>query len=219
MYETIQTICNFTVVAPVAKRGRKPGRGGRGKGRGGAGRNNARSLSSTPTTKRERSPSVDSTKAQQVRSKVAKLNSVPLLKKSQESPRSLRSRGGQGYSAAADETPTSIQRASSRRKQDNVDELNNQSLSSNNDKTVPLNDVPKNEELIIGETTDSSGKRIPRLIDVSAAHRREALSGVAPLEWNSQDVAQFLRVNDCTAYCDTFTKAVSVYSTYLICII
>lgn len=219
---SIKTTFLIVVVAPAPKRGRKPGRGGRGKGRGGA-RNNARSLSSTPTTsqtviKRERSPSVDSTKTQ-VRSKVAKLNSAP-AKKSQESPRSLRSRGGQNqtYPSPADEAPPSIhgqQQRASRRKQDNDEAELNQS-SSNNDSvkthSVPPTSVvvPKSEEIgFAGESTDSSGKRIPRLIDVSAAHRREALSGVEPLEWSSQDVAQFLRVNDCAAYCDTFTKAVS----------
>lgn len=142
------------------------------------------------------------------------------LKKSQESPRSLRSRGGQNpaYPSPADEAPPSIhgqQQRLSRRKQENDEAELNQSSSNNESlksRSVPLTQVavPNSEDIgLTGEATDSSGKRIPRLIDVSAAHRREALSGVAPLEWNPQDVAQFLRVNDCAAYCDTFTKAVS----------
>jgi len=42
---------------------------------------------------------------------------------------------------------------------------------------------------------------------MSPALRREALANVSPLDWNPQDVAQFLRVNDCSAYCDAFVDA------------
>ena len=49
-------------------------------------------------------------------------------------------------------------------------------------------------------------KFIPRLIDVSPANRREALVGVSPLDWSSDDVAQFLTVNDCSAYYENFLK-------------
>lgn len=52
-------------------------------------------------------------------------------------------------------------------------------------------------------------KTIPRLIDVAPAQRREALVGVAPLEWSVHDVVHFLRVNDCAACCDAFLDAVS----------
>ena len=51
-------------------------------------------------------------------------------------------------------------------------------------------------------------KRIPRLIDVAPAHRREALVGVVPLDWTVQNVAHFLKTNDCTAYSSAFTEAV-----------
>lgn len=69
--------------------------------------------------------------------------------------------------------------------------------------------VPKNEST--KESIDSNGKHIPRLIDLNTlAQRREALSGVTPLEWTTQDVAQFLRVNDCAHYCNKFTNAVSI---------
>ena len=202
-------------MVPVVKKGRKPGRGGRGKSRGGGrggGRPQNLSTSTTPTAivgKRERSPSVDSSKAA-VRGKTAKL--IPLsTKKSQESPRSLRSRGqNQSCPSPADEAPTTIQnphqRSSRRRTEPDDAEMRNSSFGSPNRSMPPT--VPKNEST--KESIDSNGKRIPRLIDVSAAQRREALSGVTPLEWTTQDVAQFLRVNDCTAYCDTFTNAVSI---------
>lgn len=153
---------------------------------------------------------------------MAKLSSVP-MKKSQESPRSLRSRGGQSqaHPSPADEAPPTVhgqQQRMSRRKQDSDEvEINQLNVSSPNNEALknrsvsqPAFATPKSEDVVeTGESTDSSGKQIPRLIDVSAANRREALSGVVPLEWTSQDVAQFLRVNDCSAYCDTFTKAVS----------
>ena len=32
---------------------------------------------------------------------------------------------------------------------------------------------------------------------------------LVPAEWNVFDVAQFLRVNDCAAYCDSFSRRVS----------
>ena len=51
-------------------------------------------------------------------------------------------------------------------------------------------------------------KCIPRLIDVGPAQRREALVGVLPLDWSQQDVAQFLKNNDCAAYSTYFTEAV-----------
>lgn len=216
-------------MAPVVKRGRKPGsgRGGRGKGRGGA--RGGRSQNSAPSTapvavawKRERSPSLDSSKAP-VRGKVAKLTPVP-QNKSQESPRSLRSRGGQNqsYSSPADEVPNTQQRTYKRKAEAEDVEMGQSSFGTpTGESWKTRSSVPPvsvavqkaQESGSTGESTDSSGKRIPRLIDVSAANRREALSGVTPLEWTPQDVAQFLRVNDCTAYCDTFTKAVSTVST------
>ncbi|XP_046634887.1 polycomb protein Sfmbt-like isoform X3 [Daphnia pulicaria] len=207
------------VVAPVVKKGRKPGRGGRGKSRGGA-RGGGRSQNISTSTaapnavvnKRERSPSADSSKAV-VRGKTAKLIPLP-TKKSQESPRSLRSRGGQNQNcpSPADEAPTAIQnlhqRSTRRRTEPDDAEMSNSSFASPNRSMPPTSaTVPKAESHSTGESNDYNGKRIPRLIDISAALRREALSGVSPLEWTTQDVAQFLRVNDYTAYCDTFTNA------------
>lgn len=214
-------------MAPVVKKGRKPGRGGRGKSRGGGRHSGRPPNSTTPSlvvTKRDRSPSADSSKPA-IRGKAAKL--VPVsIKKTQESPRSLRSRGGQNQNcpSPADEAPTAIQnqyQRSSRRKTDTEDaDISNSSFGSPMNESWTSRSVPSTSAIVqkvlengsTGESKDGNGKRIPRLIDVSAANRREALSGVAPLEWTSEDVAQFLRVNDCTAYCDTFTKAVIILS-------
>lgn len=53
----------------------------------------------------------------------------------------------------------------------------------------------------------SSSKYIPRLIDSSLPIHAE--NGVLnPSEWTSQDVVQFLEVNDCSAYSDNFIKQV-----------
>lgn len=53
-----------------------------------------------------------------------------------------------------------------------------------------------------------SAKVIPRLIDNTGG---SCDSGeICPEEWNVFDVAQFLRVNDCVNYCDTFSKQVSI---------
>lgn len=48
----------------------------------------------------------------------------------------------------------------------------------------------------------TSPKVIPRIIDNMGAFNKL----IAPDEWNVYDVAQFLRVNDCANYCDTFSK-------------
>ncbi|XP_044733655.1 polycomb protein Sfmbt [Chrysoperla carnea] len=50
----------------------------------------------------------------------------------------------------------------------------------------------------------STGKYIPRLIDGTGGISDNG--ELCPAEWNVFDVAQFLRVNDCAAYCDTFSK-------------
>lgn len=48
----------------------------------------------------------------------------------------------------------------------------------------------------------ASTKLIPRLINNSSA----SLGEFNPSEWDVNDVAQFLKVNDCAAYCDNFAK-------------
>ncbi|KAJ8984576.1 hypothetical protein NQ317_006038 [Molorchus minor] len=50
----------------------------------------------------------------------------------------------------------------------------------------------------------SSTKSIPRLIDMSGANYDAG--DLCPDEWDLYDVAQFLRVNDCSNYCDSFVK-------------
>ncbi|XP_011293988.1 polycomb protein Sfmbt isoform X2 [Musca domestica] len=49
----------------------------------------------------------------------------------------------------------------------------------------------------------SSTKYIPRLSDCSDSDNNAELM---PDTWNVYDVSQFLRVNDCTAHCDTFSR-------------
>ncbi|VEN43012.1 unnamed protein product, partial [Callosobruchus maculatus] len=53
-------------------------------------------------------------------------------------------------------------------------------------------------------TTASSTKLIPRLIDNSGGSIETG--ELCPDVWNVFDVAQFLRVNDCASYCDSFSK-------------
>lgn len=47
---------------------------------------------------------------------------------------------------------------------------------------------------------------IPRLIDASGPVDTKDL---VPNQWRVSDVAQFLRVNDCSAYSDSFINQVS----------
>ena len=87
----------------------------------------------------------------------------------------------------------------------------NSSLSSSSAIIVASMASPVPPALIArsgGSTSTGSTKTIPRLMDMSPALRREALANVSPLDWNTQDVAQFLRVNDYSAYCDAFVDAV-----------
>ncbi|GLH01505.1 Polyhomeotic-proximal chromatin protein [Gryllus bimaculatus] len=51
---------------------------------------------------------------------------------------------------------------------------------------------------------NSSTKFIPRLVDGGSGPTEPG--ELTPAEWNVFDVAQFLRVNDCAAYCDSFSK-------------
>lgn len=220
-------------MTPVIKKVRKSGRGGRGKSRGGA-RNSSRNSMSSPSlsgVKRERSPSLEPFKPSG-RGKLAKLASA---RRSQESPRSLRSRNAQNQSfpSSADEAPASANnqlRTSKRKTENDEADLSHTSIGSPNAESLKTRSLTPSsaptvhklpENATSNEVANSSGKRIPRLIDVSLTNRREALNGVTPLDWTSLDVAQFLRVNDCAAYCDTFSKAVSIisippYSNYVI---
>lgn len=55
-------------------------------------------------------------------------------------------------------------------------------------------------------SSNESPKVIPRLVDTIV---NADLGDICPEEWNVFDVAQFLRVNDCANYCDSFSKQVS----------
>ncbi|KAJ8927174.1 hypothetical protein NQ314_020450 [Rhamnusium bicolor] len=57
-------------------------------------------------------------------------------------------------------------------------------------------------------TNNTSTKLIPRLIDTTGGSCETG--GLCPEEWNVFDVAQFLRVNDCANYCDSFSKQVCI---------
>ncbi|EDW63836.1 polycomb protein Sfmbt isoform X2 [Drosophila virilis] len=55
----------------------------------------------------------------------------------------------------------------------------------------------------IANSAVTNSKYIPRLADVDSS---EAHLELMPDTWNVYDVSQFLRVNDCTAHCDTFSR-------------
>ncbi|ALC39481.1 Sfmbt [Drosophila busckii] len=55
----------------------------------------------------------------------------------------------------------------------------------------------------IANSAVSNSKYIPRLADIDS---NEAQLELMPDSWNVYDVSQFLRVNDCTAHCDTFSR-------------
>lgn len=200
-------MCMTVVPVPTVKRGRKPGRGGRGR-RGGRG---GRPSTGSQQAKRERSPSSDSPKSG-TRGKLAKLGSSS-GRKSVESLRSLRPRSSQQNSdTSLDEASLDNQLgpAPKAKVHANENEAGTVGVGPNPMKPslTPSNSKPTVQKPVTEATTESIEKKIPRLIDVSAGNRREALAGVQPLDWTTEDVAQFLRVNDYTAYCESFTKAV-----------
>ncbi|XP_016968579.1 polycomb protein Sfmbt isoform X1 [Drosophila biarmipes] len=55
----------------------------------------------------------------------------------------------------------------------------------------------------IANSSAMNNKYIPRLADIDSS---EAHLELVPDSWNVYDVSQFLRVNDCTAHCDTFSR-------------
>ncbi|XP_034472824.1 polycomb protein Sfmbt isoform X1 [Drosophila innubila] len=55
----------------------------------------------------------------------------------------------------------------------------------------------------IANSSVTNSKYIPRLADIDS---NEAQLELMPDSWNVYDVSQFLRVNDCTAHCDTFSR-------------
>ncbi|KAI8124851.1 hypothetical protein FF38_03782 [Lucilia cuprina] len=55
----------------------------------------------------------------------------------------------------------------------------------------------------IGNSSVSSTKYIPRLSDCTDS---DNIAELMPDTWNVYDVSQFLRVNDCTAHCDTLSR-------------
>lgn len=195
------------------KRGRKPGRGGRGR-RGGRGGRQSSSGGTPIGAKRDRSPLSDSPKS--VRGKSAKLISSNSVRKSIENLRSLRPRSVQPNSDnSLDETLTdgSTHFIKADNQKSELDE-NSKGPSHNEvnsiDQSVSQSsgNFPTVHKPQVEAAVDSNSKKIPRLIDITPGNRREALAGVTPLEWTTEDVAQFLRANDYTAYCEAFTKAV-----------
>lgn len=68
--------------------------------------------------------------------------------------------------------------------------------------------LPEKSDFISLQNNTASTKLIPRLVDNSGSSCDS--SELCPEEWNIFDVAQFLRVNDCANYCDSFSRQVSI---------
>ncbi|GAB6027137.1 MBT domain-containing protein 1, variant 2 [Chamberlinius hualienensis] len=66
------------------------------------------------------------------------------------------------------------------------------------------------------ETSLAAGKTIPRLIDnvSSGLTLTSHQSVITPELWTVFDVSQFLRINDCAAHCESFSKKVAFYCKY-----
>lgn len=73
----------------------------------------------------------------------------------------------------------------------------------------PTNCPPSERKVTSYVNTLSSTKNIPRLVDTNGGQTAD-MGELCPREWNVFDVAQFLRVNDCTNYCDSFSKQVII---------
>ncbi|KAJ3631401.1 hypothetical protein MTP99_012530 [Tenebrio molitor] len=70
--------------------------------------------------------------------------------------------------------------------------------------STDVNPPPERKATSYINTTPTSTKLIPRLVDNSGGSCETG--ELCPEEWNVFDVAQFLRVNDCANYCDSFSK-------------
>lgn len=70
---------------------------------------------------------------------------------------------------------------------------------------VPIKDqtLPEEPRVEPPSVKVETPKLIPKLIDTS---ENVDLTKVTPSEWNEDDVAQFMIVNNCAAYCDRFTS-------------
>lgn len=182
---------------------------GRGRGRRG-GRGGRQNAASQQPTKRDRSPSSDLAKSG-TRGKTARLGSSTTGRKSAESLRSLRPRSNQQNSdTSLDEASLDNQILPTNKPKDSEKEAATNSVDPVKASLGTPNSLPIAQKPSAEVAADSNGKKVPRLIDVSAVNRREALAGVQPLEWTTDDVAKFLRVNDYTAYSEAFTKAVRI---------
>ncbi|XP_055839360.1 polycomb protein Sfmbt-like isoform X2 [Episyrphus balteatus] len=71
----------------------------------------------------------------------------------------------------------------------------------------PAPPIERKATSYIGNSTVSNSKYIPRLIDLVQDPMCSQTSGdLMPETWNVYDVSQFLRVNDCIAHCDVFSR-------------
>ena len=57
---------------------------------------------------------------------------------------------------------------------------------------------------IIFQQEESKTKYIPRLNPLCPNSLES--ENISPLDWDKTDVAQFLQINECGAYCETFTE-------------
>ncbi|XP_022900164.1 polycomb protein Sfmbt isoform X2 [Onthophagus taurus] len=76
--------------------------------------------------------------------------------------------------------------------------------TGNNENLGCLPPAERKATSYINTSNNTSTKLIPRLIDSSGGSCES--SELCPDDWNVFDVAQFLRVNDCANYCDSFSK-------------
>ncbi|XP_055917105.1 polycomb protein Sfmbt isoform X1 [Eupeodes corollae] len=80
-------------------------------------------------------------------------------------------------------------------------------LNINQNSNSPAPPIERKATSYIGNSTVSNSKYIPRLIDLAQDPMCSQASGeLMPETWNVYDVSQFLRVNDCIAHCDVFSR-------------
>ncbi len=82
------------------------------------------------------------------------------------------------------------------------------SQSSHQDRAAVRNH--RSETLRESQPAAASGGiiKIPKLIDLETAQRKEALVGVEIANWSPTDVAEFLRINGLAAHSEEFAKEV-----------
>jgi len=82
------------------------------------------------------------------------------------------------------------------------------SQSSHQDRAAVRSNRPTSLREPLPAAASGGSKKIPKLVDLETAQRKEGMAGVELADWSPTDVAEFLRINGHSAHSDEFVKEV-----------